>query len=144
LPCHPAAGPVAEEPAAAAATSGAEPEPCPKKLAAQTWDWVLATLSILLIVTCCPLGLLFAALLSLSSLALDFLCQVVVSLQLDPLYTLGPLTFGVMRWLRSDSVRRTVGAVHGAAKRCRRLAGATLRTLRLRGFTRPQLPPRTD
>ncbi|EFN53085.1 expressed protein [Chlorella variabilis] len=113
----------------------ADPEACPKKLAQHTWDMLLAGLSILLVLTCCPLGLLFAALLSLSSLLLDALCQVVVTCQLDPLYTLfGPLTFGVMRWVRSGAVRHAVGNVHGTAKRFRRLARAVLRTLQQRGL----------
>lgn len=126
--------------AAAAATEQqpaavADPEACPKKLAQHTWDMLLAGLSILLVLTCCPLGLLFAALLSLSSLLLDALCQVVVTCQLDPLYTLfGPLTFGVMRWVRSGAVRHAVGNVHGTAKRFRRLARAVLRTLQQRGL----------
>lgn len=121
-----------------AAAPGACPRKHNKKMAQQTWDMLLAGLSILLVLTCCPLGLLVAAALSLSSLVLDALCQVVVSCQLDPLYTLfGPLTFGVMRWLRSGAVRHAVGSAHGTAKRCRRLARAML----ARGMQALQLPP---
>jgi fumarate reductase subunit D len=121
-----------------AAAPGACPRKRNKKMAQQTWDMLLAGLSILLVLTCCPLGLLVAAALSLSSLVLDALCQVVVSCQLDPLYTLfGPLTFGVMRWLRSGAVRHAVCSVHGTAKRFRRLA----RVLLARGVQALQLQP---